>query len=298
MAKFIFFCAALLIVCFDFVKGQEVHSVWIDTDIGNDFDDDLAISYALRATDWQIEGVSTTHWRHEGPDDFGTADSSHTLATHLLTVHDHAPIRILKGRDKTFANVYGEIDCSDSERVVSHLISVARAHGPARPLHVVGLGAATHVAAAICRAPDIIPKIKVYLLAAQYDPVSEIWNKNEFNVQNDLAAFDYVLNRPNLDVYIMPANIASALQFSKSNLSGSPLKPDSYLLNRWNEIDSMRKLWTAYDLALMVAIAHPEWVEWSQNATPPENGLRDIYVATFLDLESVLMHLEELWSHD
>jgi hypothetical protein len=60
--------------------GQPGISVWLDTDIGNDFDDELAISYGLISPELDLQGISTTHWRHEGRCDLNTADSSFVLA--------------------------------------------------------------------------------------------------------------------------------------------------------------------------------------------------------------------------
>jgi inosine-uridine nucleoside N-ribohydrolase len=277
--------------------AQSAISVWIDTDIGNDFDDELALSYGLQASNWQIEGISTTHWRHEGPCDLNTSDSSFVLAQQLVQAFSGRKVRVLKGNDTQLANVYGAIDCNPST-AVDHLISVARAHSPERPLHIIGLGAATNIALALCRAPDIRNSIRVYLLAAQYDAIGDFWDKNEFNVQNDLPAFDYLLDTDDLDVFILPANMAASLGFSKDWLQADDKDAADlrkYLFDRWDRLDSMRSSWTAYDLALVVAIAQPQWVEWTDVDTPPENGYGKVKVATYLDVPAIQRHLVEVW---
>jgi len=295
-----FFYVVFLMACCDFAVGQEVHSVWIDTDMGNDFDDELAISYALGATDWQIEGISTTHWRHEGPCTWATADSSFVLVQELLQAAPGRPVRVLRGMNETLGNVYGEIDCV-KHPAVDYLISVARAHSPDRPLYILGLGSATNIAAALCQAPDIRSSIRVVLLAGQYDVVGDFWNKNEFNVQNDLSAFDYLLSQRDLDIYVMPANIAERLQFAREWLVDSTAQMGrlgSYLQQRWGQLDNLRASWTAYDLALMVAIAQPQWVGWTQVSKPPENGFGNIWVATYLDIPMMEKHLSEVWTQE
>ena len=289
----------LAFTCYCSLFGQGEITVWIDTDIGNDFDDDLALAYGLSNSAFEIEGISTTHWRHEGDCRLRTADSSAVLLRALMKAFIGRPKRIWTGSERKLSNVYGEIDCASST-VVNQLIAVARAHGPDRRLHVISLGAATHVAMALCRAPDIADNIRVYMLGAQYDAIRNVWNKNEFNVQNDLAAFDYLLEFPNLDFYIMPANVGRQLRFLKSWISGKkkecPLK--QYLLERWDNIDSRRSSWVAYDLALVMAIAQPQWVGWSQIRKPPENGFGNVRVATYLDNSAMEKHLFELWSGD
>jgi hypothetical protein len=178
------------------------------------------------------------------------------------------------------------------------MISVARIHRAEEPLHIVGLGAATNIATAICRAPDIKSKIRVYLLAAQFDPVSGIWDKNEFNVQNDLAAFDYLLEARELDLYIMPANVAAQLEFSRQWLPSDGDGLSGYLTDRWHDMDSMRSSWTAYDLALLTAMAQPQWVEWSKVDKPPENGYGKIHVATYLNIPEIKRHLKNRWASE
>ena len=296
----VLFGFALFSVLCSLTHAQNEMAVWIDTDMGNDFDDELAISYALKASDLLIEGISTTHWRHEGACDMATADSSAVLVRELIEHFSGRQARVLKGAEQKFANVYGEIDCHASA-TVKYLISVARAHSPERPLHVIGLGAATNIASAICWAPDIKANIRVYILGAKYDAMSEVWDKNEFNVQNDLSAFDYLLNARDLDLSILPANVGAELQFSKEWLKAETTNGEnlsSYLRNRWNQLDSIRTTWTAYDLALVMAIAQPQWVGWSQVRKPPENGFGNVRVATYLDNSAMEQHLSELWSGD
>lgn len=275
--------------------GQPGISVWLDTDIGNDFDDELAISYGLISPELDLQGISTTHWRHEGRCDLKTADSSFVLTRQLMRSFSGRQLRVLRGTGERISNVYGELDCQGSE-VVEYLISVARAHSADQPLYIVGLGAATNIATAICRAPDIKSKIRVYLLAAQFDPVIGIWNKNEFNVQNDLAAFDYLLETRELDLYIMPANVGAQLEFSRQWLGSHAEGLPGYLNDRWHDIDSMRSSWTAYDLALLTALAQPQWVEWRKVDKPPENGYGKIHVATYLDIPEIERHLKERWA--
>jgi len=204
---------------------------------------------------------------------------------------------VLRVTDERIANVYGELDCKGSE-VVEYLISVARAHSADRPLYIVGLGAATNIASALCRAPDIKSKIRVYILAAQFDPVSGIWDKNEFNVQNDLSAFDYLLEARELDLYIMPVNVGAQLEFSCQWLASDANDLRGHLTERWHEMDSMRSSWTAYDLALVTAMAQPQWVEWRKVDKPPENGYGKIHVATYLDISEIERHLQERWAEE
>lgn len=290
---FLVFMAGCHLAC-----GQPGISVWLDTDIGHEFDDELAISYALRMSNWQIEGISTTHWRHDGPCTLNTADSGFVQAEQLVQSFPGRKVRVLRGRNEKIANIYGEIDCGSSS-VIDYLISVARAHSPERPLNIVGLGASTHIATALCRAPGIKSNIRVYLLAAEYDAVGDFWDKNEFNVQNDLPAFDYLLNTDDLDLYILPANMAASLDFSKEWLQTDAKAVAGlrkYLLARWEKLDPIRTSWTAYDLALIVAIDQPQWVEWSEVDTPPENGYGTVRVATYVDVTAIKKHLIEVWS--
>lgn len=53
------------------------------------------------------------------------------------------------------------------------------------------LGPLANIASVVILAPDILPNIKVYALGAQYNPKTKVWDKSEFNIRNDLNAFDY-----------------------------------------------------------------------------------------------------------
>lgn len=62
--------------------------IWIDTDIGSDVDDALALAYVLRHAGFELVGVSTV---------FGEVDLRARIAAELLAVADRSEVPVLPG---------------------------------------------------------------------------------------------------------------------------------------------------------------------------------------------------------
>ena len=85
----------------------------------------------------------------------------------------------------------------------------ARKAAPDRKLTVVALGALTNVATALMMDPSIAARMRLFWLGAE---VREgVWNKSEFNCLNDIHALNEALNARDLDISVMPANVAAQL---------------------------------------------------------------------------------------
>jgi inosine-uridine nucleoside N-ribohydrolase len=163
------------------------------------------------------------------------------------------------------------------------IIDHARKASPDNKLNVVCLGASTNVAAAIARAPEIAPNLRVYLLGAQYDAKNKAWDKNEFNIRNDLNAFDLLLNNEEVELWVMPANTARALTFDRlktlRQLSTCTTPLCNQLRNRWEQVQAGQN-WIMWDLALIQALLTPDLATHKDVRTPPENTKRKIQVYT------------------
>jgi inosine-uridine nucleoside N-ribohydrolase len=131
------------------------------------------------------------------------------------------------------------------------------------------------------------------MMGANYYPDKNAWSKSEFNIRNDLNAFDYLLDS-NVEMHIMPASTAWKFKFDKKTTkaklnSGSKL--DILLSERWEHVNAGEN-WVMWDLALLIAYCHPAMATESVVNTPPENKQRNVYVYT--DLDPVKME-EEFW---
>jgi inosine-uridine nucleoside N-ribohydrolase len=192
-------------------------------------------------------------------------------------------------------HAWGETGPQDSPAARS-IIKKVHECGPGEKLDIISIGAVTNLASAIILDSSIIPGIRCYLLAARFDPANDTWNKNEFNVRNDLNAFDYILNKENLELFIMPINIARPLQFTrqdcKSKLNSANNKLFRLLLNRWDEIDA-GETWVMWDLALVEAYLLHDLAIHETRHTPAENRKREVTVYTRINEKKMT---QDFWS--
>ncbi len=155
-----------------------------------------------------------------------------------------------------------------------------------KKLNIVTLGAVTNLASAIMLDNSIAEKIVWYGMGLKYNNKSRMWNKNEFNVRNDLDAMDYLLNFEGLDTHIMTGIASESFTFGKVEtfdlIEGRGAKWN-YLSNRWGEVAPESREWIMWDVALILAIMNPDLVTEKEVSTPSENVSRKIYVYTWLD---------------
>lgn len=153
-------------------------------------------------------------------------------------------------------------------------------------LNVVTLGAVSNLATAIMLDTTIVQKIVWYGMGLKYDEKTRIWDKNEFNVRNDLDAMDYLLNREELETHIMTATTSQLYKFGKVetfDLIEGRGAEWNYLVDRWREVAPESRDWTMWDVALIQAIMNPDLVTEKEVSTPDENVSRKIYAYTWLD---------------
>ncbi len=302
---FLFFVAFVFFAsCF-----AQKRKVWIDADTGNEMDDLYAITRILMDTSVVVEGISSAHfnnpelltekmWHIYPTKNINTVMISQGLNEQLLEYLNKMNIPHPVGASKMVGHAWGGIDPRNSP-AAQFMIKKAHECEPGEKLDIISIGAVTNLASALMLDSSIVPKIKCYLLAAKFYPANNVWDKNEFNVRNDLNAFDYILNKTNLELVIMPANIAQPLQFSrqdcKNKLSITGNKLFNLLLKRWDEVDA-GQTWVMWDLALVEAYLSPGYATNEIKFPPPENTKREIHVYTkinekqmFADFWSVLL---------
>ena len=101
----------------------------------------------------------------------------------------------------------------------------------------------------------------------------------------------------------MTATTCQNLQFDKANTFRN-FKKDSlgyFLANRWENykrwwtsIDPDQKKWIMWDLALIEAIANPEFSKINTFKTPPQNLERNIKIYTYIDSTNMKI---DFWRH-
>lgn len=275
----------------------------IDADTGNEMDDLYAITRALAPDGLSILSLQSAHfnnaqlltdpyWNSYPTDSINTLEISQALNEQLAGKSGNWMLPTLRGCDRMLGFAWGfypgaPIPTSPATRFI---IDKAQKASPDAKLNVICLGTSTNVAAAIATAPEIATNLRVYLLGAQYDQKQKVWNKNEFNIRNDLNAFDLLLNTEALELWIMPANIARALTFQRKQTFQQMIKCKTPLCDRlaarWAEVNAgtERIMW---DLALVEAILHPDLADYKSVKTPPENTRRKVKVYTSISAQAM-----------
>lgn len=167
---------------------------------------------------------------------------------------------------------------------------VRKAHEASKEkkLNIITLGAMTNLATAILTDSTIVPKLRVYSLAMQYDKATKVWNKNELNIRSDLDAFDLVLNTDNLEIHIMPVSTSKELILDKDEIVDQMKnrgEPWDFLAGRALEKFPERREVVISDVALIEAILKPDYAKEEQTNTPPENKSRKVFVYTSINKE-------------
>ena len=259
----------------------------IDADTANEIDDLFAIARALRAAEFDILGLSAAQWSaHEAAPENSVAESLR-LNEELLARAGRMDIPHPSGADIPMGHAWGGCDPRPSD-AVDHLIATARRFSSDKPLTVVSQGAMTNVASALALAPDIVPRIRAYVLGFFYDAENGVWNKSEFNIRNYLNAADYLLNCDGLDLRVMTATASRSLVFGRDETvkalrEGTAM--DHMLAERWESFAPEAERWIMWDLALIEALIDPACATAAAVPPPPENTRETVTVYTEIDAE-------------
>lgn len=293
LAKTLPFLAALFLTEPGIAQSQKV---WLDADTGNEMDDLYAIVRLVKEPDIELVGLSSAHfnnpdllvfekWNAYEAKTLNPVAESQRLNEEILRLLERTDIAHPLGADRQIGRAWGQQDPRDSP-AAQGIIEEARTLAEGERLHVLTLGPLTNIAAALMLAPDILPTVELYSLGARYDAETGVWNKNEFNIRNDLNAFDYLLDLDGLDITVMPLEAALPLQFQREDTYArldESLPVEKMLEDRWREHnpqDATRVMW---DLALVEAYLNPESATIRRVDTPPENQRRQISAYVKID---------------
>jgi inosine-uridine nucleoside N-ribohydrolase len=291
------FTSACFITIFSAISAQVV---WLDADTGNEMDDLYAIARLVKEAGIKIAGISSAHfnnpdllvfekWNAYETRGLNAVAESQRLNEEILNALGRTDIPHPVGADRQVGRAWGGKDPRDSPAARA-IISAVKSLPEGQKLDIITIGAVTNLASAIILNPEIINKIRCFTLGASYKADKNIWNKNEFNVRNDLNGFDYILDCGGLDLTIMPLETAWPLQFDRDNTYSrlnENIEIERILKKRWMEQNPQDKNRIMWDLALVEAFLHPDKATLKEVMTPPENTQRIIKVFTNIDAESL-----------
>lgn len=299
----------LFFLSFSMILNAQIRNIIIDADTDNELDDLLAITAAFKSDKLDIIGLTAAQWdgrnqtegEHQPCLNKNSAYTSWLLNVIILQLLDHDEIPALKGSEKRVFYKRGSENNEPREsEATDFIIKRALELADNEKLTIVSLGSLTNVASAVMLRPEIAKKISLYWLGQTYDFDKNLWTgKGEFNIANDLDAFDVLCDARELEFYIMPNNVSGQLRFhSKSSIARLEGENGigAFIRERWKEPRysvTRDGYWTMWDIALVYAITNPEWAEKKLVDTPPGTLKRKVYIYT--DIDEKRME-DEFWS--
>lgn len=280
--------------------------VWLDSDTGNEMDDLYAIVRLLKAENIEVVGLSSAHfnnpdllvfekWNAYETKNLRTLEDSQRLNEEILAAMGLSQLPHPKGADRQIGRAWGGQEPRDSPAAQA-IISKAKSLPDGEKLDVLTLGALTNIASAIILVPEILPKIRVFALGAKYDLDTRAWSKNEFNIRNDLNAFDYLLDLKGLDFTVMPLETAFPLQYDRDDTYArlnEKIPVEHILENRWREQNPQDKTRVMWDLALVQAYLLPQYAEVLTVNSPPENKTITVKIFSKINKEALV---DDFWT--
>lgn len=257
----------------------------IDADTANEVDDPYAIVRALLEPRIEVAGLSSAQWQASHWATADTLEDSQRVNEVLLGHLDRMSLPHPRGAHARLFD-WGE-ELAQRSAAADFLIAQARRTPAGEKLGVIVLGASTNVASALLIAPDIAPRIRVFLLGTGYDPARGVWTKLDFNCVNDLRAISVLLDTEGLELHVMPHDTSAALSVDFAEVVrrlGGRSELHDFLIARWRQhADASRRSRVLWDLALVEAVIHPEMAREVSVRTPPENKERMVSVFTSVD---------------
>jgi inosine-uridine nucleoside N-ribohydrolase len=158
--------------------------VVLSTDVGNEIDDQWAITYLLLQPKFQVLGIMSAH----APTIVAPAGLTSyrilvDVVEHRLGMRRHPPL--IAGGSLPLENA----TTPRSSPAVNFLIKTSRRYSKQNRLTVLMIGAGTDVASAILTDPTIVERVRVIQMGFNNEEGGE-----EFNIANDVHAVQALLN--------------------------------------------------------------------------------------------------------
>lgn len=152
--------------------------ILIDTDIGGDVDDALALALALNSPELEIVGITNVYLANEW---------RAGVTRHVLQVYGRENIPVHTGAEKPLIGWWDEKRIPNSSDTAApageqgeaplsacdFIVQTARAH---EGLILVAIGPLTNVALAFAKAPDIVNRVKIVMMGGELDKAHPEWN--------------------------------------------------------------------------------------------------------------------------
>jgi purine nucleosidase len=285
----ILFAIYLVISNIDLIRDlatKEKINVVIDADVANGSDDIFAILRIMVHEDVELRGLLSAQWRLADLENDSTVSSNQFINTLILDQFHKAHIRHKNGAALPLA--YSQDKDNNGNEASAAIIRTTTELPYGEKLNMLCLGSATNLAGAILEKPDIADKIICYIQGPYYDPSRRAWDKSDPVTRLDLEAMDVLMNDDNLEIHLLPANVASELILNKNVLLEELTGTDTLVrfikdrsISGHTETDTLE----LSSLALVQAFLNADMSTQKQLIAPPENHQRKIYVYTRIDAD-------------
>lgn len=278
------FIIFLLIVSSIFPQTNK--RVLLDADTANEVDDAFALSIMLMNPNVDIIALNATQWQASQWATENSMEDSHRLNQTLLGIMGLNTKTNRGGASR----MYDWGDRAQHSAATYEIIKQAKALPEGEKLNIIALGALTNVASAIFIEPAIVKNIKLYWLGTTYDFGGQVLRRDDFNCAMDQYALTHLLFSE-VEMHIIPINVASKMTFNyeKSRLQLENHFLGDFLLKIWDDhIDGGRDQRTIWDLTIVNAFLHPDWMEEIEITTSKDNGNRKVYYYKDFDAQKML----------
>ncbi len=178
-------CTAFLAVPAHPLHAATGIPVVLSTDVGNEIDDQWAITYLLTNPAFDVRGLMSAHAPSL------RAPAGHTsylilrdIVEKRLGMSAHPPV--LEGASEPLADPH----TPRPSAAVEFLLRASKDFGPSRRLNVLAIGAVTDLASAILQDPTLVNRIQVIDMGFRSWPAGG----DDYNVLNDVEAMRVVMD--------------------------------------------------------------------------------------------------------
>ncbi|RKN77882.1 nucleoside hydrolase [Ulvibacterium marinum] len=252
----------LTLVFFEMSTGQaqEKTKIILDADTANEVDDPFAIVRAFAEPTWEIQALNATQWQASQWTSDRSMEEGHRINQVLVAYLKPENTKLLRGGHR---RMYDWGDMALHSAATYNIIKEAHLQTAGEKLTIVALGALTNVASAVFIDPTISSKIKLYWLGTTYDFKNNSSKRTDFNPMMDPQAAELLLSSE-VEMHILPVSevnqMKSKFSETKKRLAGKHDLGD-YLVQHWfDHDDGGREERVLWDIALIEAMLHPEWV--------------------------------------
>ena len=183
---------------FEDIKSDRVKKVIIDTDTGNEVDDQFAIAYAIGSERTEVLSINAAPFTHSDDDDYaeGMEKSYKEIKRVLAAYRKDCDIPVFKGSTESMEKNGGKPVDSPAAR---NIIDTALASD--EPIYIIGIGTASNIASAIMLCPEIKEKIVVVW---QGGTALDSEHLGEYNLVQDYVAGQVLLDS-GVPLVLLPA---------------------------------------------------------------------------------------------